>query len=398
MQQCLHNTDVVQVQTSWPALPSTLDGSDFKITLNDGTIAPAISAMVMPNFEYNERSVLILNGEFGNRLPKSDPAVKYPAKVEIVADATPLQLVGPHGRLVSAVGMSMTNDKTPYDTQPADPNGGGPTTQANSTMVAVNPKTLEVYDSVLLPEMMATPHTITMFHGKIAIYMAGSVPGLSKLYRYFWDPKTKKLSQDTTFVVTILAPHQTPGDAPSIIGNWVLTQTNGTPAGVPSSIVAVNQSNPAWITSIVPFGLIPTGGHSWAPPKAAADAENNMIYSDDQGVGKIAGIKFARKTGALTTAWVADAMTTCLQGLYGPANKRVLGTSRYNPDSTAEQVQEGTYTEQATWRDAATGRILAESDFFAPMATNTIITPTFGGGFYVPTNTGFMILKVEPAK
>ena len=50
MQQCLHNTDVVQVQTSWPALPSTLDGSDFKITLNDGTIAPAISAMVMPNF------------------------------------------------------------------------------------------------------------------------------------------------------------------------------------------------------------------------------------------------------------------------------------------------------------------------------------------------------------
>ena len=117
----VHNTDVVQVQTSWPALPSTLDGSDFKVTLNDGTIATAISAGVMPNFEYNERSVLILNGEFGNRLPKSDPAVKYPVKVEIVADATPLQLVGPRGRLVSAVGMTMTNDKTPYDTQPADP-------------------------------------------------------------------------------------------------------------------------------------------------------------------------------------------------------------------------------------------------------------------------------------
>ena len=117
----VHNTDVVQVQTSWPALPSTLDGSDFKITLNDGTIATAISATVMPNFEYNERSVLILNGEFGNRLPKSDPAVKYPVKVEIVADATPLKLVGPNGRLVSAVGLTMTNDKTPYDTQSTDP-------------------------------------------------------------------------------------------------------------------------------------------------------------------------------------------------------------------------------------------------------------------------------------
>ena len=117
----VHNTDVVQVQTSWPVLPSTMDSTDFKITLNDGTVAPAISAMVMPNFEYNERSVLILNGEFGNRLPKSDPAAKYPAKVEIVADATPMMLVGPQGRLASAVGLTMTNDKTPYDTQPANP-------------------------------------------------------------------------------------------------------------------------------------------------------------------------------------------------------------------------------------------------------------------------------------
>ncbi len=117
----VHNTDVVQVQTSWPVLPSTMDPTDFKITLNDGTVAPAISATVMPNFEYNERSVLILNGEFGNRLPKSDPAVKYPAKVEIVADATPMMLVGPQGKLASAVGLTMTNDKTPYDTQSANP-------------------------------------------------------------------------------------------------------------------------------------------------------------------------------------------------------------------------------------------------------------------------------------
>ncbi|CAB4896495.1 MAG: hypothetical protein F2806_03635 [Actinobacteria bacterium] len=117
----VHNTDVVQVQMSWPVLPSSMNPTDFKITLNNGTVAPAISATVMPNFEYNERSVLILNGEFGNRLPKSDPAARYPAKVEIVADATPMMLVGPGGRLASAVGLTMTNDKTPYDTQSANP-------------------------------------------------------------------------------------------------------------------------------------------------------------------------------------------------------------------------------------------------------------------------------------
>lgn len=113
--------DVVQVQTSWPVRPSTLDGTDFKVTLNDGSIAQAVAAMVVPNFEYNERSVIILNGEFGNRFPKSDPRVRYPVRVDIVRDATPLQLVGPRGRLASAVGMSITNDKTPYDDQPSDP-------------------------------------------------------------------------------------------------------------------------------------------------------------------------------------------------------------------------------------------------------------------------------------
>lgn len=113
--------DVVQVQTSWPVRPSTLDGTDFKVTLSDGTIADPLSATVVPNFEYNERSVLILNGEFGNRLPKSDPEARYPTRVEIVRDATPLQLVGPGGRLASAVGMSITNDKTPYDIQSHDP-------------------------------------------------------------------------------------------------------------------------------------------------------------------------------------------------------------------------------------------------------------------------------------
>jgi outer membrane protein assembly factor BamB len=73
--------------------------------------------------------------------------------------------------------------------------GGGPAKQANSTMVAVDPHTLRVYDQIQVPEMTATPHTITMFHGRIAIYTAGSTNGLQKLYRYFWNPTTKKLSQ-----------------------------------------------------------------------------------------------------------------------------------------------------------------------------------------------------------
>jgi hypothetical protein len=273
--------------------------------------------------------------------------------------------------------------------------------QGNSTMVAVDPKTLEVYDSILLPTMTATPHIITMFHGRIAIYTAGSTTGLTNLYRYFWDPKTNRLSQDMSFIVPILQPGQSSGDAPGILGNWVVIQTNGAPpVNVSSSIVAVNQDDPTKVTTINPFypaGPLPDGLVSSAPPKAAVDDENDMIYSDDYGVAGVAGIKFDRKTGQMTTAFVLNDRTTCLQALIGPKQKRVLAVSRIDPNATPGQLQNGTYTEQATFRDAATGRLLAQSDFFDPMTSNTLITPAFGGGFYFPMNDGFMILEVSPA-
>ena len=120
------NMSVVQVQFSWPPRPSTLDGSDFAVTLNNGTVISNVSnASVGPNFEYNEGTTVVLNDyRLGNRLAKSDPGAIYPVSVKIIDDQvhyTPLQLVGPKGRLVSALGMTGTNDRTPYDTQSSDP-------------------------------------------------------------------------------------------------------------------------------------------------------------------------------------------------------------------------------------------------------------------------------------
>ena len=55
-------------------------------------------------------------------------------------------------------------------------------------------------------------------------------------------------------------------------------------------------------------------------------------------------------------------------------------------------------TEQLTWRDAATGRILAESDFFEPLTINSLTPPGFGGRVYFPSAVGqaFMVLQVLP--
>jgi hypothetical protein len=56
------------------------------------------------------------------------------------------------------------------------------------------------------------------------------------------------------------------------------------------------------------------------------------------------------------------------------------------------------YREQLTWREAATGKILAESDFFEPLTINSLTTPGFGGRIYFPTSVGkgFYVLQVLP--
>ena len=57
----------------------------------------------------------------------------------------------------------------------------------------------------------------------------------------------------------------------------------------------------------------------------------------------------------------------------------------------------GDYQEQVVWRDAATGRILAESDYFEPGLINTLVTPAYGGRVYYPAVNGFIALQVRPA-
>ena len=54
----------------------------------------------------------------------------------------------------------------------------------------------------------------------------------------------------------------------------------------------------------------------------------------------------------------------------------------------------GNYKEQVTWRDAATGRMIAASDFFEPLTPGSLVTPGFGGRVYFPTGEGFIVLQV----
>lgn len=110
--------DGLPVVFSWPVATETVDPTDFQFTLNTGEIVFGHAAGMSPNWENNERNTVVLFGDFGNRKKSTEPDAVFPIKLEIVADATPLLLVGPGGREVSAVGLTWETDKSPYDQGP----------------------------------------------------------------------------------------------------------------------------------------------------------------------------------------------------------------------------------------------------------------------------------------
>lgn len=270
----------------------------------------------------------------------------------------------------------------------------------NSQLVAVDPDTLEVIDDIPLPEPCVSPHIITTFEGKICIYIGMKESGR----RYFWDPQTKKLTADESWVVFPMKKGQSTATAPTIVGDWVAFQLNGGGSETAaSSVVIVNQKDAKNVKTIFPFGELKKGEWSFCPPKCGADPENNMIYSADMGIGKVAGIKLNPATGEMKVAFVLDNMTNTFQPVIGPKDKRVLLLTNMKKNVVKEPVKIafGTenYKEQLTWRDAATGRIIAESDFFEPLTINSLTTPGFGGRVYFPTAVGksFITLQVMPA-
>jgi hypothetical protein len=112
--------DGLPIEFSWPVLPGSVDRADFLVTKSNGEKVVPEGAALNPNFEYNERSTVVLIGDFGNNLPGSDPGQVFPTRIEVVnGDDTPLMLVGKSrkGKLrkVSAVGMFSAPTTNPYD-------------------------------------------------------------------------------------------------------------------------------------------------------------------------------------------------------------------------------------------------------------------------------------------
>jgi hypothetical protein len=105
----------------------------------------------------------------------------------------------------------------------------------------------------------------------------------------------------------------------------------------------------------------------------AIDPVNSRIYAMDPGPGKVVGIDFDQETGKMTLAWSVDQKTLSWFVLIGPAYNRVIvGTnisSNITDPAALEVGPKGVnYVEQIQWREAATCKLLAASDFFSPMS------------------------------
>ena len=106
-------SDGLPVEFSMPIRPSRLGPRDFEVTLSNGeTVTPAL-ASIFPNMEFNERSVAVLFGTFGNRIPTGEPGAVFPVETRVVRDDSPLQLIGPDGP-EDAVGLSAESTTSPY--------------------------------------------------------------------------------------------------------------------------------------------------------------------------------------------------------------------------------------------------------------------------------------------
>lgn len=125
-----------------------------------------------------------------------------------------------------------------------------------------------------------------------------------------------------------------------------------------------------------------------------------MMYVMDGGAGKIVGLKYDPVTGNMSITWTDNQSTLAFLSLIGPADQRVLVGTDMAPNTTISQMTNNpppAYTERIVWRDAATGKVLAASDYFSGMSAGAPPAPGFGGLLYYMTLNGhIMALQVLP--
>jgi hypothetical protein len=263
--------------------------------------------------------------------------------------------------------------------------------QPNTTVVAIDPDTLETVNAILLDQSIVARPIITTYGGLIYMYLSGTATAV----RVQWDPVSQELSQDLSWAPGYLQPGGTGGTAPGVLGDWILLNSNVQGGKVPQTITAISQADPSQQVTIQPWGTDAVNA-SETPASMGVDADNNMFYVQDWLVGGVYAIELNQVDGSMEAAWSRpDWRTSDYFSMVGPADQRVL-ISQNILESNISLLLATNYSETVLWVNASTGETLAESESTPSTALGSLPNLGYGGRIYMMGNAGSVFIhKVE---
>jgi len=158
-------------------------------------------------------------------------------------------------------------------------------------------------------------------------------------------------------------PYRRDGEKPATavvpFGDYVVLQTNASPAAAPTRVIVVSTLDPALTWSCAPFEG--SADRSFIPSKPSVDLENNRIYAVD-GYGGVAALDFDPQHG-LQVAWRDADRSLSFTAVTGPASRRVLIQTAMQDVVGADAHGWPQYrAEVIVWRDAFSGTVLGRSE------------------------------------
>jgi hypothetical protein len=181
----------------------------------------------------------------------------------------------------------------------------------NSVVVAIDPRTLEVIDQAVAPELIGGRITATEFENHSYVYLTGQ----KTVYRYIYEDRRLRRDHSWNPGIVVLSGQNGP-TAVAVMNDWVVFETNAIPASTPLSVVAIHQADASRQFHSQPFAA---GGspQSWSPSAVAVDPLRNRIFALDGLAGRIAAVEL--RDDGLHTVWTAQQNTTEFLAVIGPA-------------------------------------------------------------------------------
>jgi len=266
----------------------------------------------------------------------------------------------------------------------------------------INPKTMKMVRSVTLPGEVIGRVTVGSYKGREYAYFFTESEGFIR----YEVGRHGSLRLDRSWRTgPLLTSGQTLAWAAVIVGDWIVTQSNGLPASAPMTVFAVHQGNAARRHTIQPFAGDPipplverayreqgpggTQAVSSLPANLTAYPSARTVYAMDALPGEIAAIKLT--PSGLRTTWKVKQVTTEFMAMIGRPRRRVLVAT----EVPHREVPAASSHDRVVWRSAATGRVLARSAKLPAITPGTMVQPYYRGGAFYPGVAG-TLYRLQP--